>query len=335
MQSKLMMVLAAGIVASLSFSSLARAQMTKLNVGYSAASADQLPAWVAKDTGLFAKNGLDVQLIFFTGATTAILALISGDVPITQVSGPALINSAFAGSDAVFVAAGITSLNYVLMGKPGVKSSDQLKGGTVAISRFGSATDTIARFALKKIGLNPGKDVTLVQVGSGPDRLSAALTGRVTASVNNPPSSFIAEKKGLAVIADVAQMGMVFQHTGAATTRKFIKEHPDTVRRYVRSHVEAVHKMWTDKESTIKALSRYMGSGLDRETLERSYQNVMTEAFYPKKQYPSVEGLKSVLEDIAERDPRAKTAKPEQFVDMSFIRELDQSGFIDGLYKKK
>ena len=318
-----------------SFGGSANAQTTRLNVGYSAASGDQLPAWVAKDTGLFAKNGLDVQLIFFTGGTTAILALVSGDVPITQVSGPALINSAFAGSDTVFIAAGITSLNYVLMGKPGITSAEQLKGGTVAISRFGSATDTIARFALRKIGLTPGKEVTLVQVGSGPERLSAALTGRVAASVINPPSSFIAEKKGLAVVADVAKMGLIFQHTGAATTRKYIKEHPDVVRRYVRAHVEAVHKMWTDKEATIKALSHYMGSGLDRETLEKSYENVMTEAMYPKKQYPSLEGLKTVLDDIAERDARAKSAKPEQFVDMSFIRELDQSGFIDGLYKKK
>jgi ABC-type nitrate/sulfonate/bicarbonate transport system substrate-binding protein len=310
-------------------------QSTRLNVGYSAASADQLPAWVAKDSGIFAKNGLDVDLIFFTGGTTAILALVSGDVPITQVSGPPLVNSAFAGSEAVFVAAGIISLNYVLMGKPGIKTAEQLKGGTVAISRFGSATDSIARFALRRIGLTPGKDVTIVQVGSGPERLSAALTGRVTASVINPPSSFIAEKRGLAVIADVAKMGLVFQHTGAGTTRRFIKEHPDIVRRYVKAHVEAVHKMWTDKEATIKALSKYMGSGLERETLEKSYDNVMTEALYPKKQYPSLEGLKTVLEDVAERDPRAKSAKPEQFVDFTFIKELDQSGYIDGLYKKK
>src|SRR5947208_4065255 len=220
----------------------ALAQLTRVNVGYSAVSADQLPAWVAKESGIFTKNGLDVPLIFFTGGTTAILALVSGDVPITQVSGPGLVNSAFAGSDTVFVAAGITSLNYVLMGKPGIKSAEQLRGGTVAISRFGSATDTIARFALRKIGLNPGKDVTLVQVGSGPERLSAALTGRVTASVINPPSSFVAEKKGLSVIADVAKMDLVYQHTGAATTRKFIKQHPDTLRRYVRSHDEAGHK---------------------------------------------------------------------------------------------
>lgn len=313
----------------------ASAQMTRLNVGYSAASADQLPAWVAKDSGIFAKNGLDVDLIFFTGGTTAILALVSGDVPMTQVSGPGLVSSALAGSEAVFVAAGMVSLNYVLMGKPGIKTAEQLKGGTVAISRFGSATDSIARFALRRIGLTPGKDVILVQVGSGPERLSAALTGRVTASVINPPSSFIAEKRGLAVVADVAKMGLVFQHTGVGTTRKFIKEHPDTVRRYVKAHVEAVHKMWTDKEATIKALSKYMGSGLDRETLEKSYDNVMTEALYPKKQYPSVEGLKTVLEDLGERDSRAKSAKPEQFIDFTFIRELDQSGYIDGLYKKK
>jgi NitT/TauT family transport system substrate-binding protein len=336
MATKRMLYLTVAALLSQVFSApFAWAQMTRLNVGYSAASADQLPAWVAKDSGIFAKNGLDVQLIFFTGGTTAILALVSGDVPITQVSGPGLVNSALAGSDAVFVAAGTISLNYVLMGKPGIKTAEQLKGGTVAISRFGSATDSIARFALRRIGLTPGKDVTLVQVGSGPDRLSAALTGRVTAAVINPPSSFIAEKRGLAVVADVAKMGLVFQHTGVGTTRRYIKEHSDIVRRYVKAHVEAVHKMWTDKEATIKALSKHMGSGLDRETLEKSYDNVMTEAFYPKKQYPSLEGLKTVIEGVAERDPRAKSVTPEQFVDFTFIKELDQSGYIDGLYKKK
>src|ERR671913_1811440 len=137
--------------------SLVGAQLARINVGYSAISADQLPAWVAKETGIFAQNGLDAQLIFFTGGTTAILALVSGDVPVTQVSGPGLVNSALAGSDAVFIAAGMTSLNYVLMGKAGVKSGEQLKGGAVTNNRFGSAKDLISRFALRKIGLSPGK----------------------------------------------------------------------------------------------------------------------------------------------------------------------------------
>jgi len=225
--------------------------------------------------------------------------------------------------------------DYVLMGKPGLKTVEQLKGGTLAISRFGSATDTIARLALRKVGMTVGKDVTLIQVGSGPERLSALLTGRVSAAVINPPSSFTAEKKGLAILVDVAKSGVVFQHTGPATTRRYIKEHPDMVRRYVRSQLEAIHRMWTDKEATIKALAHYMGSSLDRETLEKSYDNVMIEALYPRKQYPSIEGLKTVIDDIAERDPRAKTVKPEQFVDNTFVRELDQSGFVDSLYKKK
>jgi ABC-type nitrate/sulfonate/bicarbonate transport system substrate-binding protein len=315
--------------------SAGQAQTTRLHVGYSAISADQLPAWVAKETGIFEKNGLDAQLIFFTGGTTSILALVSGDVPITQVAGPGLVNSALAGSDAVFVAAGITSLNYVLMGKPGLTKPEQLKGGTVAISRFGSATDSIARFALNAIGLAPGKDVTLVQVGSGPARLDAALTGKVSAAVINPPSSYIAEKRGLTVVVDVAKMGLVFQHTGAATTRRFIKEHPDIVRKYVKAQVEAVHRIWTDKEAGIRALAKYMGRGVDRDILEKSWQGVLTESLLPKKQYPTLKGLQTVLDEIAERDPRAKTAKPEQFVDFTFIRELDQSGDIDSLYKKK
>ena len=313
----------------------ALAQRTRLHVGYSAISADQLPAWVARDAGIFEKNGLDVQLIFFTGGATAILAPVSGDVPITQVSGPGLVASALAGSEAVFVAGGITSLNYVLLGKPGVTSAEQLKGGTVAISRFGSATDSISRFALKKIGLTPGKDVTIVQVGSGPDRLNAALTGKVTASVINPPASFLGQRKGLAVIADVAKMGLIFQHTAPATTRKFIREHQDTVRRYVKSHMEAVHRIWTDKETTVKILGKYMGGGVDREILEKSRADNLTDALLSRKQHPTLEGLQTVLNDLADRDPRAKAAKPEQFVDMTFLKELEQSGYIDSLYKKK
>ena len=154
------------------------AQLTKINVGYSAISGDALPAWVAKDAGIFEKNGLDVQLVFFTGGTTAVMALVSADTPIAQLAGPAVINSVIAGSDAVLIVGGVTSLNYYLMGRPEIKTPEQLKGGSVAISRFGSSSDFIARYALSKIGLNPGKDVTIVQIGSTTARVDAALTGQ-------------------------------------------------------------------------------------------------------------------------------------------------------------
>ena len=307
------------------------AQTTKVNVGYSAISGDQLPAWVAKEAGIFQKNGLDVQLIYFTGGTTAVMALVSADTPVSQVAGSAVVNSVLAGSDAVIVAAGITSLNYYLMARPDIKTPEQLRGGTVAISRFGSSSDFIARFALSKIGLTPGKDVTIVQIGSTPDRVAAVLTGRVQATVINPPASIIAGKKGMTVLADLPKLGLVYQHTTAATTRKYVREHPDVIRRYVKSQVDAVHRIYTDKETSIKVLGKYFGGNLERDVLEKSYENLLNESVLPRKQYPSLEGLKTILATEA----KGKPAKPEDFVDSSFIRELDQSGYIDGMYKKK
>ncbi len=310
---------------------LAVAQTTKLHVGYSAISGDQLPGWVAKEAGIFQTNGLDVQLVYFTGGTTAVMALISADTPLSQVAGSAVVNSVLSGSDAVIVAAGITSLNYYLMARPDIKTPEQLKGGSVAISRFGSSSDFIARYALSKIGLTPGKDVTTVQIGSTPDRVAAVLTGRVQATVINPPASIIAEKKGMTILADLPKLGLVYQHTGAATTRKYIREHGDVVRRYVKSQIEAVHRIYTDKETSIKVLGKYFGGKVERDILEKSYENLLSESVLPKKQYPSLEGLKTILATEA----KGKPAKPEDFADLTFVRELDQSGYIDGLYKKK
>jgi ABC-type nitrate/sulfonate/bicarbonate transport system substrate-binding protein len=319
------------LLVSVLWVNLAGAQTTKINVGYSAISGDQLPAWVAKEAGIFQKNGLDVQLIFFTGGTTAVMALISADTPMSQVAGAAVVNSALAGSDAVLIVGGITSLNYYLMAQPQIKTAEQLKGGSVAISRFGSASDFIARFALSKIGLTPGKDVTLVQIGSTGARMDATLAGRVQATVINPPASFIGQKRGMTVLADLPKLGLVYQHTSAATTRRYIRENPDIVRRYVKSQVEAVHRIYTDKEISIKTLSKYFGRGVEPDILEKTWANLVNESVLPKKQYPSLEGIKTILATEA----KGKPGKPEDFVDMSFIRELDQSGYIDGLYKKK
>jgi len=319
------------VLGVLCLTSPASAQMTKINVGYSAISGDALPAWVAKDAGIFEKNGLDVQLVFFTGGTTAVMALVSADTPIAQLAGPAVVHSVIAGSDATLIAGGVTSLNYYLLSRSEIKTSEQLKGGTVAISRFGSASDFIARFALSKIGLTPGKDVTLVQIGSTTARVDATLTGRVQATVVNPPASIIAQKRGMNVLADLPKLGLVYQHTTASTTRKYIRENRDVIMRYMKSQIEAVHRIYTDKEASVRALARFIGRNVEREVLEKTWENLLSEAVLPKKQYPSVEGLKTILA----AEPKSKSFKPEDFYDASFIKELDQSGFIDALYKKR
>jgi NitT/TauT family transport system substrate-binding protein len=322
-------------ILSILLSSSSLAQLTTLNVGYSAISEEQLPAWIAKETGIFEKNGLAVQLIYFTGGTTTVQALVSGEVPISQVAGPAVVNSALAGSDIIIFAGGATSLDYWLMSRPEIKRPEQLKGGSVAISAFGTASDFVARYALEKIGLTPGKDVAIVQVGGVPDRLGALLTGKIEAAVLVPPSMFIGQKKGLSILADVSKLGLPFQYTGVATSRRFIREHPDTVRRYARSQLEAVHCIYTDKETSLKVLTKYFRGNVERDILEKSWGLLVDGNLLPKKQYPTLEGLKSILAPLAEKNPKAKAAKPEDFADLSFIEELDRSGYADSLYKKK
>ena len=317
-----------------SWNTFAQAQPAKLKVGYSATSEVDLPAWVAKEAGIFEKNGLDIQLIYFTGGTTAVLALVSGEVPICQVAGPAIVNSALRGADIIMVAAGATSVDYWLMSRPEIKKAAQLKGGSVAISNFGAAADFVARYALDELGLAPGKDVAIVQVGGTSDRLGAVLVGRVQATILSPPANFIGQKKGLNILADVAKLGLAFQYTGVATSRKFAREQSDIVRRYVRSEVEAVHRIYTDRQTSVQVLRKYFRGNVEPDLLEKTWELLTERAMFPKKQYPTIEGLKFILAPLVEKDGKAKAAKPEDFVDLSFIKELDQSGYIDNLYKR-
>ncbi len=135
-------------------------------------------------------------------------------------------------------------------------------------------------------------------------------------------------------MVDVSKAGLAFQYTGAVSTRRFIRESPDIVRSYVKSHLEAVHLMKSDKATGMRVLTKYFGQFKDVESLTKGYDDYITEKSLPRKQYPTLEGIKTVLDYLAEKEPKAKAIKPEEIVDDRFIRELDQNGFIDGLYKK-
>ena len=325
-------IILAVVLIELYFTDAYSAQKSSLlTVAYSAISYDQLPAWIAKDTGIYARNGLDVQLVYFTGGTTAAMALVSGDVAISQNAGPEVVNAYLAGSDPVFVAAGTTTLDWWLMGRSEIKTPAQLKGGSIAISRFGSVSDFVARFALQKIGLVAEKDVAIVQVGTNTDRFLAMSTKRVEAGVFNPPTSFIGQKNGFTVLADVASLGLAFQHTGAVTTRRFIRENQDTISRYVKAHVEAIHRLKTDRETGLRVAAKYFGKVRDKDSMERAYDRYIGDNQLSRKQYPSLDGLKTVIGTLGEK---ARGLKPEDLVDLRFIKELDQSGFIDALYAR-
>ncbi len=260
--------------------------------------------------------------------------MIAGDTPIIQASGPGIVSAGLAGAEPVYVVGGITTLDYWLMTQPEIKTAEQLKGGTVAVARFGGAADFVARYALPRLGLIPGKDVTIVQTGSTPERLAALEARRVSASTLVPPAMFTAQKKGFHLLADVAALGLAYQHQGGVTTRKFLREHPLVVRNFVKSYIEAVHRLKTDRALGLKIAAKYLRLE-DKELLQRTYESSIDEKKLPAKQYPSAEGIKTILDELAVKEPKAKAVKPSDFIDARFVEEFDKSGYTDSLYGRK
>ncbi len=325
------MIMAVSLFMPFSFCGVASAQLTKVIVGNNAISGNGLPVWMAIEAGIFRKNGLEIQLVYFRGGTITAMALVARETPISQVSGPPIVSAVLKGADAVIVAGGNVISEYWLMSRPEIKTAEQLKGGSIAIATFGGQADFISRIALQRLGLTPGKDVSILQIGTVPERLSALEKGRVQAAMLNPPDNVMAQKRGLNSLVDVR---LPYQGVGVATTRAFIRENPEVVRRYVKSQIEAVHRIKTDRELGLKVLAKYLASP-DKEILERTYDDISSDEKLAPKQYPSLEGIKNILEPLASTDPKAKAAKPEDFVDIRFIKELDENGFIDDLYKAR
>jgi NitT/TauT family transport system substrate-binding protein len=297
-------------------------------ISYSADTPANLPVFTAKETGIFSKNGLDVQLVRIAG-NVAVMALIAGESPISQVGGPAVVASNLAGSDAVVIASGVVATDFVFVSQKEIKSARQLKGGVLGVSTLSGSAMLATHFALRKLGLDPNKDVSIV-VGQASDRFIALRTGRIQATLLTPPHWIIAEREGFNVLTDMGDLPFPF--STISTTRRFIRDNPDTVKRFVKSHIDAVHLMKTDRETGLKVLAKYLRQKQDREILQRAYDQSVSDAILPRKQYPDLAGIKTVLDLIG--DSKAAKAKPEQFVDMRFVKELDETGYIDNLYKR-
>jgi ABC-type nitrate/sulfonate/bicarbonate transport system substrate-binding protein len=304
------------------------AQPVKLTVCYTGVGPVNLPVVLAKEAGIFARNGLDVTVIRAQAAVST-MALIAGEVGFIQAAAPAVLQSNLGGSGAVYVAGGYTGLDYWLVGHPSIKSAEQLKGAIIGAAGLSGGSYTATQLAVRKLGLNPAKDVSIIAVGGTPERLAALRSGRVQATSLNPPTIFAAEKEGFRILADVS--ALPFQNVAPATTRRFIKEHPDIVRRYVKSQVEAVHMMKRDRKTGLKVFTQLMGGFKDTAVLDKSYDVSVTDDKLPRNQYPSLEGIKAVLDSFGDR---AKDARPADFVELRFIKELEESGFIQALYKQ-
>ena len=308
----------------------ARAQEPKkIKIGYPAISYNQIHIWIAKDAGLFRKHGLDAEIVFFRGGQMATQALVAGDPPIVNIG--TVVQAGLQGHDVVLIASSENAYNYSVVARPGISRVEHLKGKRLGVSGFGSASHNASLILLKKFHLEPNKDVALVVAGPTSERLSAVEGGRIDATLLTPSELPRSRKQGLAEVYDLAGLGVEVQGNGFATSRSFIKSQRDTVLSALKGYVEAIHYIYRNRDETKKIVAKYLRL-TDAEVLDATYTAfVKTVA---KRPTPTLKGIQFMLDEVAVKMPNAKTAKPEQFVDLSLLQQLDKEGFFAEMAKR-
>jgi len=241
------------------------------------------------------------------------------------------VQSRLRGSDVVMIAGVVNTLTFKFFVDKNIKQPDQLKGKIVAVTRFGSSTDFALRYALERYGLTPEKDVTILQGGNMPAILAGLESGKVQGAMLSAPFTLKAKNLGFRLMADLQMLGLEYQHTGVATSQALIKSRPDLVRNVMKAYVEGIHYYKTHRAESLAILAKYLKT-TDPDVLSEVYEDVglkLTAA----KPYPTLRGIGIMLRELAGATGKSAAARPEDFVDLTFIKELDGSGFIDRLYK--
>jgi NitT/TauT family transport system substrate-binding protein len=306
------------------------AGLTKIRVGYPSPSASMYPLFVTKEAGIFEKYGLEAELIYVQGVQM-VQVHTAGQLDFTATSGIVTLQSSVNGADLVLLANSIDSHLMKVMGHPSISGPADLKGKAIGITRFGSLTDLALRPVLEQWNLEPKKDVTLIQIGRLADIVPAIQQKRVAAGMLSFPTSYFAEKLGLKSLYDLAESGIEVPTTTVAVSRAYANSHRDLVLRYMKAYIEGTHRLLTDREMGIKALKRYGGIN-DQETLNATY-DLFTSKYIKKVPTLTIKAVQNALNLVAESNPKAKNHKPAEFMDTSYLDELEKSGFIKKLWR--
>ncbi len=305
--------------------------LRKVRMAFTSLSSVMCPPWIAREVGIFNKHGLDVEVIATPTGVEGMNALIAGEVQFLQISGGTTASAALGGADVMVVGTTLDALVQNLMARPEIEKAEQLKGKSVGITRFGTSIDVGARLALKHFGLTPEKDVAIVQVGGMESMVTALQTNRIQAGILSYPAITQALKLGNRVLLDVASLGIPYAFTGITTRGRLIKEDADLVRRYMMAQTEAIARAKRDKNLTLKVMGKYLRTA-NPNALAESY-DIDVQKYMLRVPLTTVEAMKSVLDDLAGRIPKAKDAEPRKFFDDSFVRQMQANGFIDALYR--
>ncbi|HEX4988102.1 MAG TPA: ABC transporter substrate-binding protein [Candidatus Binatia bacterium] len=299
-------------------------------VGVAGPAINMVYSFVARDAGLFQRYGIDARIVIFDAGSILAQAALSGEVKVSVSSGPATIASRTQGADTNIIAACVNILPYSLVAAKGITKWDQLKGKKIAISRFGSGTDTAIRLVLKRFGLDPAKDVAIVQLGTQPSRVQALAAGAIDATIISPPLDITAKKQGYQILVNIADLKIPYPQQVIEMTDRFIRENPHTAKNFLRGFIEGVRYATTYKEETKKVITKYLKT-TDPEVLEATYQSFVQVT--DESCYPNMEGIRNAMDEVAQRVPAVKSKKPEDFVNLRFLKELEKDGFFKEITK--
>jgi NitT/TauT family transport system substrate-binding protein len=304
-----------------------------LRVGIPGLSAEFAPVWAANDRGLLKKYGFESEIIAMQGGTQLAQAVIGASIPIA-VMGGAYLTAAVRGADLVMIATHMDKFPYSLIVKPNIKKVEDLKGTKLAISRFGSSSDAGLRVALQKLGLNPDKDVTILQVGGQTERFAALKGGTVDGTVVIPPLSGAAQRLGYNALINMTELGIPYPQEGVVVSRQMIGSRRETIIRFLKAYIEGVKELKTDKEFAIAVMAKHLrlDRKKDREALEDSFKEVVIEQML---KIPSInlEAIKVGLDLLGKDKPARASSNPRDYVDGTLMQELVKSGFTEQLYK--
>lgn len=303
----------------------------KLRLAWAGFSPTNSPIWTIQDRKLLQKQGVDPEIIAISASPTVLQALLANEIDAASISVTTLTSSRLQGADTVMIVGVVPTFVDHIISVSSITKVEQLKGKIGGVNRLGSTSDLGLRLALRKLGIDPDKDAKIIPVGGNAERFAALSKGLTQFTIMPEPFLTQAERLGFRNFYNVSELKIPFWWNGILTRESILKTKRPLMLKLARAMIEAIHIIKTEKSYAINLIKKHLGVS-DPEGLERAYKDYSS--IFPEVPYPTPDGVKTMLDDLAPKNPKAKTADPKAFVDPSLIRELDASGFIKRLYKK-
>lgn len=298
-------------------------------IAYPTTSSQFAPLWFARDVGLYEKYGLDAKLVFVQGGGVLLQAMLAGQAHAAQNGIAETMVAILRGGDIRMLGVTAKVFPYTLIVTKGMKSAKDLVGGKIAVNRLGDVSAIASQVALRKLGLNPEKDVTMLQIGGSPQRLAALQSGSVQGAALDFMSGLRLSKLGYAVLA---QVSLNYPYLGPVVSARFLRESPATAEAFVKALVESIARFKRNRDEGIKALAHYMKSD-DTDVLNKAYDFIAGD-FYGETLEPDPKGFQELVAEVSTREPIAKSATIQQVFDLTIARKLEREGFFKAAFKK-